>query len=107
MVDTHFSDEKIFEILSQRIMGVKLGDICRKYGVSENAFFEYKSRYDGMDFGALKRFRRLEKENCALREKVAKARVKEMAGVCHPLVEAMAESSQGDSAPIVWLLRSD
>jgi putative transposase len=48
-----------------------VADICRKYGISEPTFYNWKSKYSGMTLSELKRLKELEYENSRLRRLVA------------------------------------
>ena len=51
--------------------GVKLADICRRYGISEPTFYSWKARFGGMDVNEARRLKQLEDENRRLKQVVA------------------------------------
>lgn len=53
--------------------GVKTGDLCRKHGISEATFYNWKSKYGGLDVSDAKRLRALEGENAKLKKLLAEA----------------------------------
>jgi putative transposase len=65
------SESAILNILKQQEQGVKVAEICREHGISEATFYNWKSRYSGMDLSELKRLKELEYENSRLKRIVA------------------------------------
>jgi putative transposase len=47
--------------------GVKAADLCRKHGISEATFYNWKAKYGGMEVSEAKRLKALEDENAKLR----------------------------------------
>lgn len=66
-----FSEAKILEVLQEQDQGNKVADICRKHGISEPTFYNWKSKYSGMTLSELKRLKELEAENARLRKLVS------------------------------------
>jgi len=52
-------------------MGIKNIDVCRKYGISEQTFYNWKSKYGGMEVSDAMRLKGLEDENRKLKGLVA------------------------------------
>jgi putative transposase len=48
-----------------------VSDICRKHGISDGTFYNWKGKYSGMTVNELKRLRELEDENTRLRKLVS------------------------------------
>ena len=71
MKKSKFSENKIISILNEQEQGRNVGDICRDYGISQATFYNWKSKYGGMDANQLKRLKELEDENRKLKEKYA------------------------------------
>jgi putative transposase len=65
------SESAILNILKHQEQGVKVAEICREHGISEATFYNWKSRYSGMDLSELKRLKELEYENSRLKRIVA------------------------------------
>lgn len=65
------SPERIAAILKQQEAGLKVTEICRKHGISEQTFFRWKSKYGGMGASEVKRLKALEDENRRLKQLVA------------------------------------
>lgn len=51
--------------------GMKIGELCRKYGISDATYYQWKSKYDGMEASDLKGVRELEAENAKLKRMYA------------------------------------
>ena len=71
MKGKRFSPEQIIRIIKETEMGVKNIDICRKYGISEQTFYNWKSKYGGMDVSDAMRLKVLEDQNRKLKGLVA------------------------------------
>jgi putative transposase len=50
---------------------VKVADLCRKYGMSEATYYNWKAKYAGMTVSDLKRLKALEAENRRLKQIIA------------------------------------
>jgi putative transposase len=66
-----FTEEQIHEILKESEAGMPTPEICRKYGISKNTFYNWRSKYAGMELSDLKKLRELEDENSKLKKLVA------------------------------------
>ena len=66
-----FTEEQIHEILKESEAGMPTPEICRKYGISKNTFYNWRSKYSGMEISDLKKMRELEDENSKLKKLVA------------------------------------
>ncbi len=64
-------DEQIHAILKEADAGVKPAELCRKYGMTQQTFYRWKSKYGGMELSDLKRLKQLEVENSELKKMVA------------------------------------
>ena len=53
--------------------GVKVSDLIRRHGVSEQSFYRWKSKYGGMEVSEAKRLKELEQENARLKHLLAEA----------------------------------
>lgn len=65
------SETEIISILKKQEQGVKVSEICREYGISDATFYNWKSRYGGLDVNELKRLKDLEYENSRLKKMFA------------------------------------
>jgi len=68
-----FSEEQIIRVLKEAEAGAKTGDLCRRHGISEGTFYNWKAKFGGMDVSDAKRLRQLETENAKLKRLLADA----------------------------------
>ena len=66
-----YSEQQIAYALNQAELGEKVSDLCRKLGVSEATFYNWKKKYKGMGVSELRRLKELEEENRRLKGLVA------------------------------------
>lgn len=66
-----FSEEQIISILSEGESGGKIGEVCRRHGISDATFYTWRKKYGGLDIAELRRLRQLEEENRRLKSIVA------------------------------------
>ena len=71
MKKSKFTEEQIIAILKEQEQGQKVAEICRKHGIADQTFHNWKKRYGGMDLSELRRVRELEQENSRLKRAVA------------------------------------
>lgn len=67
MKKTRFTEAQIVSILKSGEAGLKVKDICREHGISEATFYNWKSKYGGMEVSDLRRMKELEAENAKLK----------------------------------------
>ena len=68
-----FTEEQIIGVLKEHELGTKTSDLCRKHGISEATFYNWKSKFGGMDVSEAKRLKALETENAKLKRLLADA----------------------------------
>ena len=68
MKRSRFTDEQIVKILKIQENGLKVAEICRQNGISEQAFYRWKSKFGGMSVSEIKRLKELETENRRLKQ---------------------------------------
>lgn len=66
-----FTEEQIVNILKEAESGAKIVDLCRKYGMSDAAYYNWKTKYAGLTVSELRRLKALEEENRRLKNIVA------------------------------------
>ena len=71
MRKSRFSETQIIAILKEAGAGMKIGELCRKHGISDATYYKWKSKYGGMEASDLKRVRELEAENAKLKRMYA------------------------------------
>ena len=70
MTSQEFTDEQKISILQQAVPG-KIRELCRKHGITEQTFYRWRGKYDGVQVSDVKRLRGLEDENRRLKKLVA------------------------------------
>jgi len=73
MKRSRFTEEQIIGVLKEHELGAPTGDLCRKHGISTATFYNWKSKFGGMDVSEAKRLRQLEMENGKLKKLLADA----------------------------------
>jgi putative transposase len=71
MKRSKFTESQIIFALRQAEMGVKVPEVCRKMGISEATFYNWKKKFSGLGVTELRRLRQLEEENAKLKQIVA------------------------------------
>ena len=71
MKTTKFTDEQIAFALKQAETGTKVAEVCRKMGISDATFYNWKKKYGGLGVSELRRLKQLEEENRQLKKLVA------------------------------------
>jgi putative transposase len=72
MKQGRFSEEQIVGILKEaEAGGTKIAELCRRHGISDATFYNWRSRYGGLEISELRRLRQLEDENRRLKSIVA------------------------------------
>ena len=66
-----FKQEQIIAVLKEAEVGVSVADLCRKYGISDGTFYNWKAKYGGLTVNEARRVRLLEDENRRLKHIVA------------------------------------
>ena len=71
MKKTKFSEQQIAFILRQAEEGTTVGEVCRKAGISEATYCNWRKKYGGLMPSEMKRLKQLEEENQRLKKLVA------------------------------------
>jgi len=71
MKKTKFTEQQIIFALKQDETGVTVAEVCRKMGISEATFYNWKKKFGGLGVSELRRLRQLEEENYKLKQIVA------------------------------------
>jgi putative transposase len=86
MKKSRFTEHQIIGILKEVESGLKVQDVCRNHGISNPTYYQWKSKFGGMEASDIKKLRDIEAElsqykkmyaelaheNYALREVIAK-----------------------------------
>src|SRR5215210_6604903 len=71
MRKSRFSENQIITILKEVEQGQAVKDVCREHSVSEATYYQWKSKYGGMEASDIKRLRELEDDNHRLKQMYA------------------------------------
>lgn len=71
MKRNRYSEEQIVNILKEGEAGISVSELCRKHGMSDAAYYNWKAKYSGMDTSDLKKLKQLEDENRRLKHLMA------------------------------------
>lgn len=66
-----YTEEQIIKAIKDHEAGIKVDDICRRLGISTGTFYNWRSRFAGMEVNEAKRMRELEIENNKLKKILA------------------------------------
>ena len=71
MKRSRFTEQQIAFALKQQELGVAVEEICRKLGISDATFYNWKKKFSGLGPSELRRLKQLEEENAKLKRLVA------------------------------------
>lgn len=71
MKQKRYTEEQIIGILNEAEAGMPVADLCRKHGMSDASFYNWRSKYGGMTVSEAKRLKQLEEENRKLKKLLA------------------------------------
>lgn len=71
MKRSKYSETQVVGILREADAGLKVSEVCRKYGISEATYYKWKSKYGGLEVSDVRRLRELEAENAKLKRMYA------------------------------------
>jgi putative transposase len=71
MRESKFTESQIVAILAEGESGLAVGDVCRKHGISNATYYQWKSKYAGVSANELNRIKDLEAENGKLKRMYA------------------------------------
>lgn len=72
---SRFTEQQIIAILAEHEAGLKTKELCRKHGISDATFYNWKAKFGGMTVSESARLRSLEEENRRLKKLLAEAAV--------------------------------
>jgi putative transposase len=73
MKSKRFSEEQIIAVLKEAEAGAKTKELCRRHGISDATFYNWKAKYAGMTVSEVRRLKELEAENLKLKRLLADA----------------------------------
>ena len=71
MKKKRYTEEQIIGAIKQQESGVKVDELCRQLNISTGTFYNWRSKYAGMEVSEAKRLKELEQENNKLRKLLA------------------------------------
>ena len=71
MKKSRYTETQIVRILKEVEAGRKVNEVCREYGISDATYYNWKSKYGGMEASDVKRLKELEDENRRLKQMFA------------------------------------
>ncbi len=71
MKGNKFTEAQLIKILKEEESGKTVNDICRKEGIHQSTYYNWKKKYGGMQLPEMQRLKQLEEENCCLKQMYA------------------------------------
>ena len=72
------TEEQIVSILREAEGGVPTVELCRKHGISDATFYNWRQKYGGMEASDVKELKSLREENRKLKEAIGEAALREI-----------------------------
>ena len=76
MKKSRYTESQIFQILKEAGAGIPVAELCREHGMSNATFYNWRSKYGGMDASSMRRLKELEEENARLKKMYAEEKLK-------------------------------
>ncbi len=71
MKKSRFTEEQIAYALHQAETGTSIDEVCRKMGIGQATFYQWKKKYGGLGVSELRRLKQLEEENQKLKRLIS------------------------------------
>ena len=68
-----FTEEQIIGVLKEAESGMKVAEVCRKHGISDATYYNWKAKFGGLTVSEAQRLKALEAENGKLKRLLAEA----------------------------------
>ena len=79
MKNKRYTEEQIIAILNEAEAGVPVAELCRKHGMSDVSYYNWRAKYGGMTVSEIKRLKHLEEENRKLKKLLAETMLEKTA----------------------------
>ena len=79
MKRSRFTEHQILAALKEAQAGATVNDLCRRHGISPATYYQWKSKYSGLQASDLKKMRELERENARLKQLYAETALENQA----------------------------
>ena len=79
MKRSRFTEHQILAVLKEADAGATVKDLCRRHGISPATYYQWKSKYSGLQASDLKKIRELERENAQLKQLYAETSLENQA----------------------------
>ena len=73
MKKSRFTEDQIIGVLKEHQAGIPTAELCRKHGISDATFYNWRSRFGGMEVSDARRLKSLEDENRRLKKLLAES----------------------------------
>lgn len=71
MKKVRYSEDQIIGVLKEAEAGMPIAELCRKHGISDATYYNWRAKYGGMTVSDAKKLKQLEDENRRLKQIVA------------------------------------
>ena len=71
MKKSRFTEDQSIGVLKEHQAGIPTAELCRKHGISDATFYNWKAKYAGMTVSEARRLKELEQENTRLKRLLA------------------------------------
>ena len=71
MKKKRYSEEQIIKAIKEHEAGTKVDELCRRLSISQGTFYNWRSKYAGLEVNEAKRLKELETENNKLKRLLA------------------------------------
>jgi putative transposase len=73
MKKKRFTGQQIIGVLKEAEAGMKVAEVCRKHGISDATYYNWKAKFSGMTVSEAQRLKQLESENARLKKLLAES----------------------------------
>lgn len=71
MKKSRFTEVQIMSVLKQAEGGMAIADLCREHGISNATFYQWRSKFGGMDASMITEMKTIQDENRRLKKMFA------------------------------------